>query len=344
MNATHLEPLLPPETGRPPPRPRVSVVIPVYDEADSLAELARRVTSVLDAWSGPGNHELVFVDDGSRDRSWAVLGDLYAAAPERIRALRHRRNFGKAAALATGFRAARGEFIVTMDADLQDQPEELPRLLGPLQEGTADLVSGWKQHRQDPLDKTLPSRIFNFFARAVSGVSLHDFNCGFKAYRAPVAKGLNLYGELHRFIPILAHAEGYRVTEVAVEHQPRQHGHSKYGPERLVKGALDLLTTVLLTRYLRRPAHFFGGLGLLVGLIGGGILAYLSIGWFFGHKGIAERPLFYFGILGTLLSAQLVSIGLIAELILWRTAGGDRSAHVDERLEAPRRPKGGPLS
>lgn len=319
--------------------PRLSVVVPLYDEADSMAELHRRLCPALTALVGEDAWEVIYVDDGSRDASWSIVRELKEATSGRVIGLRHRRNFGKAAALATGFRIARGEFIVTMDADLQDQPEEISRLLAPLFDGSQDLVSGWKRRRQDPLDKTLPSRIFNFVARTVSGLPLHDFNCGFKAYRAPVAKGLNLYGELHRFIPILAHADGYRVGEVAVEHQPRLHGRSKYGAERLVKGGLDLLTTVLLTRYLRRPAHFFGGLGLLTGMFGMGILLYLSVGWFLGSKGIAARPLFYFGILGTLLSAQLVSLGLIAELILRRTARGDRSALVAESLGVA--PEGG---
>lgn len=311
----------------------VSVVVPVFDEAETLEALHERIRTVLEPMEDGGSHEVIFVDDGSRDASWEVISELNRRWSGQVVGIRHRRNFGKAAALANGFRSARGKFIVTIDADLQDQPEEIPRLLVPLEDGSADLVSGWKRHRQDPLEKTLPSRLFNFIARSVSGLPLHDFNCGFKAYRSMVAKELNLYGELHRFIPILAHAEGYRVTEVVVEHHARSHGHSKYGAERMAKGAIDLLTTVLLTRYLRRPAHFFGGLGLLAGVFGCGVLTYLTIGWFLGFKGIAERPLFFFGILATLLSAQLVSLGLIAELILWRTARGERGGLVSERLD-----------
>jgi glycosyltransferase involved in cell wall biosynthesis len=341
ISAPATTPLLPPERAQFPRPLRLSVVVPVYDEEGSLPALYERLAAVLPSCAGEGGFEIVFIDDGSRDGSWAVIERLHAAAGDRVVALRHRRNFGKAAALATGFRVARGDFIVTLDADLQDQPEEISRLLAPLESGEADLVSGWKRHRRDPLDKTLPSRVFNFIARLVSGLSLHDFNCGFKAYRAPVAKNLNLYGELHRFIPILAHAEGFRVREVAVAHQPRRHGRSKFGADRLAKGALDLLTTVLLTRYLRRPAHFFGGLGLLAGVFGVGVLGYLSLGWFLGEKGIAARPLFFFGILATLLSAQLVSFGLIAELLLSRTARGERSGLVSERLGAA--PKEDPL-
>jgi glycosyltransferase involved in cell wall biosynthesis len=330
MPADPMNPLLPPEPAPPPEHCRLSAVIPVYNEAESLDELARRLLPVLREAAG-GSCEAIFVDDGSSDGSWQRIRDLHARHPEGIRGLRHRRNFGKAAALATGFRAASGAVIVTLDADLQDQPEEIPRLLAAL-ESDADLVSGWKRNRQDPLDKTLPSKVFNWFTRTLSGVQLHDMNCGFKAYRAEVAKGLKLYGELHRFIPILAHAEGYRIAEVAVDHQPRAHGKSKYGATRLVKGALDLLTTLVLTRYLRRPAHFFGGIGLLVGVAGLGILATLSIGWFLGHRGIGTRPLFFFGILATLLSAQLVSLGILAELVLQRTERGEHDDNLRERI------------
>jgi dolichol-phosphate mannosyltransferase len=325
-----MQPLLPPEPPLAEDRLELSVVIPVYNEVESLEELVARLLPVLASQAGE-SAEVIFVDDGSDDGSWDQVKALNRRYPEQVRGLRHRRNFGKAAALAQGFRAARGRLILTMDADLQDQPEEIPKLLEALTP-EIDLVSGWKRKRHDPIDKTLPSRIFNALARALSGVRLHDMNCGFKAYRAEVAKGIRLYGELHRFIPILANAEGYRIAEVAVEHHPRTHGHSKYGATRMVKGAIDLLTTVVLTRYLRRPAHFFGGIGLLIGLAGLGILAYLSIGWFLGAKGIGTRPLFFFGILSTLLSAQLVSLGILAELVLQRTVGLESSASLSESV------------
>lgn len=325
-----IPPLLPTEPDVEETQRELSVVIPVYNEVETLEELVGRLLAVLDGATGDGG-EIVFVDDGSTDGSWRLLKKLHGGHPERLRGLRHRRNFGKAAALAQGFRAARGRVIVTMDADLQDQPEEIPKLLAALTE-EVDLVSGWKRRRQDPLDKTLPSKVFNLVARKLSGLRLHDMNCGFKAYRAEVAKGLKLYGELHRFIPILAHGEGYRVAEVAVAHHRREHGHSKYGATRMIKGALDLLTTVVLTRYLRRPAHFFGGIGLLVGAAGFGILVYLSAGWFLGNKGIGTRPLFFFGILGSLLSAQLISLGILAELVLLRTVGLERERSVQERI------------
>ena len=324
------QPLLAPEP-RPDEDPReISVVVPVYNEEESLGELTQRLMTVLKQQAGD-SFEILFVDDGSTDGSWDKIRELHGEHESHVRGLRHRRNFGKAAALAQGFRAADAKIIITMDADLQDQPEEIPKFLNALSDGH-DLVSGWKQRRHDPLDKTLPSKVFNFVARTISGVKLHDMNCGFKAYRADVAKGVKLYGEMHRFIPILAHADGYRIGEVVVEHHARQHGHSKYGATRMIKGALDLLTAVVLTRYLRRPAHFFGGLGLLVGIIGVGILSYLSIGWFMGYKGIGTRPLFFFGILGTLLSAQLVSLGLVAELVLVRTLRLEPAAGIAERL------------
>jgi glycosyltransferase involved in cell wall biosynthesis len=326
----HVNPLLPPEPEPLDDSLDISVVVPVYDEEASLPELAGRLAPVLQAAAGD-SYEIILVDDGSKDGSWERIQSLHREDPGHLRGIRLRRNFGKAAALDQGFKAARGRVIVTMDADLQDQPEEIPKFLDRIEAG-ADMVSGWKQQRNDPIDKTLPSRIFNFMVRTVSGLPIHDVNCGFKAYRSEVAKGVKLYGEMHRFIPILVHSDGYSVEEVAVEHKARSHGHSKYGATRLVKGGLDLLTTVVLTRYLRRPAHFFGGLGLLVGVVGLGILTYLSAGWFLGYKGIGTRPLFFFGILGTLLSAQLISLGLVAELVLYRTNPHEGVSRVRETL------------
>jgi glycosyltransferase involved in cell wall biosynthesis len=292
---------------------KLSIIVPVRNEAESLAELSRRVQATLTQMNMSG--ELLLIDDGSTDASWSVIQQLQQQHPDWIRGFHHRRNFGKADALALGFSLARGEYIVTMDGDLQDQPEEIPKLLQPLLDDQFDLVSGWKQNRKDPADKTLPSKIFNFMARSVSGINLHDFNCGFKAYRKEVAKSIHLYGELHRFIPMLAYAEGFRIGEVVVAHEARQHGKSNYGPERIIKGMLDLVTVVLLTRYLRRPAHFFGGIGFLIGIASLAILAYLSLGWFIGHKGIGTRPLFFFGIMGTILSAQFLTFGFVAELL-----------------------------
>jgi glycosyltransferase involved in cell wall biosynthesis len=289
----------------------VSVVVPVFNERDSLAELHRRVAEVL---AGQGlSFELVFIDDGSSDGSDAVLRDLRRADP-RVRVATFRRNFGKAAALAAGFERARGAVVVTMDADLQDDPAEIPRFLARLDEGF-DIVSGWKQDRQDPWDKTLPSRLFNKVVRAVSGVRLNDFNCGFKAYRAEALAHLRLYGELHRFIPVLLFWRGFSVGEIPVRHHARRHGRSKYGLSRLVKGFFDLLTVVLTTRFQQRPLHLFGFVGSVFGALGVLILLYLTVLWFAGLGPIGTRPLLFLGLLLVVVGVQLVSTGLIAEFV-----------------------------
>ena len=296
-----------------PPEPAISIVIPLCNEAATLKPLFEQLADTMEAHA-LGSFEVIFIDDGSTDESWPTLEALKAAHPEQVVALRFRRNHGKAAALSAGFAQAKGDIIVTMDADLQDEPAEIPNFLAKLDEGY-DCVSGWKKLRQDPLGKTLPSRFFNAATRAASGVQIHDFNCGFKAYRAEAVHSIELYGELHRYIPVLLAAEGFTTTEIPVEHHRRTHGVSKYGWKRLFKGALDLITVVVLTRYLKRPGHFFGGLGLLSGLIGVLILASLSIEKFvFGH-GIGQRPLLQLGILLVILGVQLVSTGLIGELI-----------------------------
>ena len=296
-----------------PPEPTISIVIPLCNEAATLKPLFEQLADTMEAHA-LGSFEVIFIDDGSTDESWPTLEALKAAHPEQVVALRFRRNHGKAAALSAGFAQAKGDIIVTMDADLQDEPAEIPNFLAKLDEGY-DCVSGWKKLRQDPLGKTLPSRFFNAATRAASGVQIHDFNCGFKAYRAEAVHSIELYGELHRYIPVLLAAEGFTTTEIPVEHHRRTHGVSKYGWKRLLKGGLDLITVVVLTRYLKRPGHFFGGLGLLSGLIGVLILASLSIEKFvFGH-GIGQRPLLQLGILLVILGVQLISTGLIGELI-----------------------------
>ncbi len=289
----------------------LSIVVPVYNEEGNLRDLHSQLTNVLDHEQVP--FELVFVDDGSRDGTWHVIEKL-AADDERVRAIRHRRNFGKARGLANGFAIARGDVIITMDGDLQDEPTELPRFLSKLGEGY-DLVSGWKQRRQDPIGKTLPSKFFNWTVRRASGVQLHDFNCGFKAYRKDVTEHIRLYGELHRFTPVLANAEGFKVAELPVKHNPRTWGESKYGWSRLIKGFLDLLTVVFLTRYRYRPLHLFGIPGVLAIMLGVIIGLYLSFDRLILGNAIGTRPLLMLAVLLTILGAQFFGLGLLGEYL-----------------------------
>ena len=292
----------------------VSLVIPVLNEQDSLLELYRRIAEVIQ--KNRLDCEIIFINDGSTDDSPLILNEL-ARNDARVGVIHFRRNFGKAAALDAGFKEARGRAIITMDADLQDDSKEIPRFLAKLDEGY-DLVSGWKKKRNDPLNKTLPSKLFNRTVSLVSGLKLHDFNCGFKAYRREALKGLNLYGEMHRFIPVLLHWSGFKIAEIPVEHHSRRFGRSKYGLGRLVKGFFDLLTVVLLTRFVSRPLHLFGGVGLVFGLLGTFILLYLSALWFLGQGPIGSRPLLFLGLLLTMVGVQFVCTGLVAELMARR--------------------------
>jgi glycosyltransferase involved in cell wall biosynthesis len=310
----------------------ISVVVPVHDEERSVALLYEELQAALDQLGEPW--EAVFVDDGSTDGTFAALTRLHAAV-DNVRVVRLRRNFGKSAALAAGFAQAAGETVVTIDGDLQDDPAEIPRLLAKLQEGF-DLVSGWKAKRRDPWRRRLPSRIFNWVTGRVSGLRLHDMNCGLKAYRAEVLRGLRIYGELHRFLPVLAHYRGYRVAELPVNHRPRAHGRSRYGMERYVRGFLDLLTVTFMGRYRHRPLHLFGGLGLVLGLAGFVLLAYLTVLKVTGEA-IGHRPLLTLGVLLVVVGLQFFSLGLISELITShheeRAAGREREdVHVEEVL------------
>ncbi len=311
----------------------ISIVIPLHDEERSIALLYDELESALqplgEEW------EAVFVDDGSTDGSYAALTRLHAAH-DNVRVIRLRRNFGKAAALAAGFAQAGGETVVTIDADLQDDPSEIPRLLVKLDEGF-DLVSGWKQKRRDPLRRRIPSRIFNWVTGRMSGLRLHDLNCGLKAYRAEVVRGLSLYGELHRFIPVLAHYRGYRVAELPVNHRPREHGRSRYGIERYVRGFLDLLTVSFIGRYRHRPLHLFGGLGLVLGFVGSAILVYMAVDKLLLGHAIGKRPLLILGVLLVVVGLQFFSLGLISEMITSQHEErvGERehiAHHVDEIL------------
>jgi glycosyltransferase involved in cell wall biosynthesis len=290
----------------------VSVVIPVFNEAETLVELCREVQT--HAADFADKLEIIFVDDGSTDRTGEILAEL-ADREAQVGVVSLAINSGKAAALEAGFRHVKGDVVITLDGDLQDDPREIPRFIATLREGF-DLVSGWKVDRRDPWHKTVPSRIFNFVVARVFALPLHDFNCGFKAYRREVVDRLELYGEMHRFIPVLAHAMGARVTEIPVEHHPRRSGRSKYGLGRLVKGFLDFVTVFVTTRYLKRPLHFFGALGIGLGGIGSVLLIYLAALWLLGERPIGNRPLLFYGILLAILGVQLFSLGIVSELLV----------------------------
>jgi glycosyltransferase involved in cell wall biosynthesis len=308
----------------------ISVVVPVHDEEQSVEPLYEELRASLDPLGRPW--EAVFVDDGSTDGSLGALTRLHDAAAN-VKVVRLRRNFGKAAALAAGFRHADGDVVVTIDADLQDDPAEIPRLLAKLDEGF-DLVSGWKVQRRDPLSRRIPSRIFNAVVGRVSGLRLHDLNCGLKAYRADVVRNLRVYGELHRFLPVLAHDRGYRVAELPVNHRPRGHGKSRYGVERYLRGFLDFLTVWFMGRYRHRPLHLFGGVGVAMGAIGTILLTYLTVLKLSGEP-IGHRPLLTLGVLLVVVGLQFFSLGLLSELITSHHAertGAADDLHVDEVL------------
>lgn len=316
----------------------VSVIVPVKDEADSLEQLATEITAALD--SRPADEvagatwELIIVDDGSTDPSWARITDL-SARDARIRGLRFRRNLGKSAALSAGFAASTGRVIVTLDGDLQDDPAEIPGMIARLAE-PADIVAGHKAQRRDPLSKRVPSKVFNALTGLVTGLKLRDHNCGLKVARREVFANTPLYGEMHRYFAAIGHAQGFRVVEQSVNHRPRTYGSSKFGFERYTRGALDLLTVVSLTRYTHRPAHLFGGAGLLMGLVGLAILTYLSAVWMFADQAIGHRPLLLLGVLLVVLATQLVSLGVLAEMIVNReVVHEDPLRHVADRTGAP---------
>ena len=289
----------------------LSVVVAVLDEEESIQPLYTVLDEVLDSLGK--EYEIIFVDDGSVDGTFEILKSLYESDSEHVRVIQFRRNFGKTAALTAGFGQARGEVVVTMDADLQDDPTEIPGLLAKLNED-CDLVVAWRHKRKDPLSKRLPSKVANRAVSLLTGVKIHDLNCGFKAYRREVVQDLKLYGELHRFIPVLAHWRGYRVTEHKVVHRPRQYGQSKYGFERLGRSSLDFGMVLFLTYYLKRPMHLFGTLGALLFLIGFAIGLYLTGLWVLG-EGIGWRPLLFLGILAMIVGVQMASIGLLGEMI-----------------------------
>jgi dolichol-phosphate mannosyltransferase len=311
----------------------ISIVIPVYNEKESLEILL----SEIDAVGRQANLELeiLFVDDGSTDGSWEVIRRL-AQKEERVRGLRFRRNFGKAAALSAGFRHIQGDPIFTLDGDLQDDPQAIPLFLVALEKGV-DVVSGWKRIRHDPWHKVFPSRIFNFLVSWLTGVWLHDHNCGMKCYRAEIFREVRLYGELHRFIAVLAAARGYKVSEIEIPHRPRRFGHSKYGVRRFVKGFLDLLTVKFLTGFGQRPQHLLGTIGLVSFVLGALGMVYLGITWIINllqpdtFLPLHQRPLLIYSVAALLLGAQMMSIGFLAELITAYQGQDEHSYSIAEQ-------------
>ncbi len=289
-----------------------SVVIPCYNEEKSLKELYDRLTATFSAIKG--EYELIFVDDGSTDNSLYVLKEI-SNRDKRVKILHLRKNFGKSQALSQGFWYCNGETIITLDADLQDIPEEIPKLIESLDKGF-DLISGWKKKRNDPVGRKIASRIFNFFTSAITGIKIHDFNCGLKIYRKEVTKSLVLYGEIYRFIPALAGWKGFLVGEVIVKHGPRKYGKSKFGTERFLRGFLDLLTIIFLTKYTQRPLHLFGPLGIALSILGCALDAYLALLWFSGQH-IGHRPLLALGTLLIIIGIQFIFFGLLGELIVF---------------------------
>lgn len=318
-----------PDEAIAPTCPDVSVVVPLYDEEESLPTLAIQIREAceeddiaFDVW---------FVDDGSRDDSWEVIEALHREDP-RFAGIRFRRNYGKSAALALGFEHARGRYVVTIDADLQDDPAEIPSLIAKLEEG-CDLVSGWKKTRRDPLSKRVPSKFFNAVTRSISGIPLHDFNCGLKAYRREVVKSVHVYGELHRYIPLLAKWEGFdRISEVVVKHRPRQYGRSKFGLDRFIKGFLDLISVVFLTRFAARPMHFFGSFGTLAFLAGLVMSLWISIDKIAYGNPIGDRPLLLLGVLMIIVGVQMFTTGLLGEMMIKREIELTSSYHVTDTL------------
>jgi glycosyltransferase involved in cell wall biosynthesis len=317
---------------------KLSVVIPVYNEEESLPELYDRLNEVATAtgWQ----YEYIFVDDGSTDRSVIVLRELREMDPWHVNVISFRRNYGKSAALETGFRAVDGDVVITMDADLQDDPGEIPNLVAKLNSG-ADLVSGWKKTRHDPISKTAPSKVFNTITSIISGIRLHDFNCGLKAYRREVVDSITLYGELHRFIPVLAAWEGFKVDEIEVRHARRKYGRSKYGARRFLNGFFDLVTVMFVTRRALNPLHFFGRIAIVLFALGMIPLLVFLIRWL-GGSGLHIRPIMLVGFVFVIVALQIASIGLLAEMISSRSAKDStysfKEYHVRD-LEGPPRLK-----
>ncbi|PWW82140.1 glycosyltransferase [Prosthecochloris marina] len=314
------------------PTPLLSVIVPFYNEEESLPLLLDQLFEAMSdkelqgLFKQPFSFELLMIDDGSTDGSLDFIREEIVRKPE-LKLVSLQRNFGKTAALSAGFKYAEGEYIVTLDADLQDDPFAIKCLIEKLQEGY-DLVSGWKRERNDPLSKTIPSRVFNMTTRLFTGIALHDFNCGLKAYRKKVIQSLDLYGEMHRYIPVLARWNGFGVSEIPVKHNPRRFGKTKFGTSRIFPGLFDFLTVLFITRYLRQPMHFFGMLSLLSFLVGFGISLYVTIGKVFFNEAVVNRPILFLGILLIILAVQFFSIGLLGEML---TRDASRTLHYTVR-------------
>jgi glycosyltransferase involved in cell wall biosynthesis len=299
----------------------LSIVIPAYNEAESLPLLVSEIEGVF-----PDGVRIIVIDDGSTDSTWEVVKGM--AVSGRVTGLRLGSNQGKAAALSAGFAEADSTYVATLDADLQDDPSEIPQMIRKMETDGLDLVSGWKKVRKDPLGKRIPSKLYNMVVRLTTGIRLHDFNCGLKVYRKKVTDSLVLYGEMHRYTPVLAVHSGFRAGEVPVNHRAREHGKSKYGLSRFFRGYADLLTVLFLRRYSSRPLHFFGGIGTFMSLTGLGISVYLSILWF-GGESIGRRPLLLLGIFLMLVGFQFISLGLLGEMLLRLSRG--RKFSITER-------------
>ena len=310
----------------------LSIIIPLYNEAESLPELKAWIDRSLKDYT----YELIFVDDGSTDGSWEVIREL--AGPS-VRAIRFRRNYGKSAALFEGFAAAQGDIVVTLDADLQDSPEEIPQMVHMIREEGYDLVSGWKQHRQDnALTKNLPSKLYNWTARKVTGIGLHDMNCGLKAYRSEVVKNIEVYGEMHRYIPYLAKNAGFgKIGEKPVHHQKRKYGKSKFGLDRFVHGMLDLMSLWFLSRFGRQPMHFFGGSGILMFLVGFVMTVWIIVAKLLAqssgahYRAVTDQPLFYLALVAVVLGVMLFLAGFLGEMVA-RSSASRNSYQIRERL------------
>ena len=305
---------------------KISLVVPLFNEEESILPLINEIRKAIKPLNKP--YEVVFVDDGSTDKSLQVIKEA-AKSDNRLKFISFRKNYGKSAALQVGFKAATGDAVITMDADLQDDPHEVPNLLKKLDEGY-DLCSGWKKERFDPFIKKYSSRFFNFVTRIISGIKIHDFNCGLKAYRREVVQNLNVYGELHRYVPVLAKWQGFTVTEIPVKHHKRRYGKTKFGISRFFKGFIDLITVTFVSRYVKRPMHFFGFFGALSFLVGLIVNGYLTVEWLAGRP-LSNRPMLFLGMLLIIVGVQFFSVGLLGEMMVHQNNKDDREYVVKDR-------------